>query len=286
MKLSVVFWNNHSDSCLEDILNDDIAQSVVVYEAKSFTQVLELLEEHPTIEMLLTTLHPTDLQTLCNFQQLQQRYPDVALVAIIDTMLRVPNVINMLRRLVRRAEGEKSNLDLNKPLEDTYDNLPLESPQRMPDAFNLGTTYHQANSQTLLTESSLRASDDTHMGESTPYKNSNEIEQQTSLHSNDFHDSASLQEQSPYFSHSDPGLDPRCHLTPRQVDVLYLLMRGKSNKEIARILDLSEGTVKIHCMAIFRELGVNNRTQAAMRAEQLLPKLQSGWSRVAVNQGL
>lgn len=62
-----------------------------------------------------------------------------------------------------------------------------------------------------------------------------------------------------------------CRLTPRQLDVLSLIKLGKSNKEIARILELAEGTVKIHCMAIFRELGVTNRTQAAMRAEHFLP---------------
>ncbi|MEX1066992.1 MAG: response regulator transcription factor [Aquisalimonadaceae bacterium] len=58
-------------------------------------------------------------------------------------------------------------------------------------------------------------------------------------------------------------------LTPRQVEVLFLLKEGKSNKEIARRLDLSEGTVKVHCMAIFRELGVTNRTQAAMAASKI-----------------
>lgn len=60
------------------------------------------------------------------------------------------------------------------------------------------------------------------------------------------------------------------HLTPRQKEVLLLIAKGKSNKQIARMLTMSEGTVKIHCMAIFRELGVNNRTQAAMLAEDLL----------------
>lgn len=53
-------------------------------------------------------------------------------------------------------------------------------------------------------------------------------------------------------------------LTPRQIDVLERVYQGKSNKVIARELDLCEGTVKIHCMAIFRELGVINRTQAAI----------------------
>ncbi|MGF1548149.1 MAG: DNA-binding response regulator [Thiotrichales bacterium] len=56
------------------------------------------------------------------------------------------------------------------------------------------------------------------------------------------------------------------HLTPRQLDVLNLIKMGKSNKEIARDLEVSEGTVKIHCAAIFKELGVTNRTQAALFA--------------------
>lgn len=56
-------------------------------------------------------------------------------------------------------------------------------------------------------------------------------------------------------------------LTPRQLDVLGLIRQGRSNKEIARTLSLAEGTVKIHCVAIFRELGVSNRTQAAIVAE-------------------
>ncbi|MGH1541733.1 MAG: response regulator transcription factor [Arenicella sp.] len=55
-------------------------------------------------------------------------------------------------------------------------------------------------------------------------------------------------------------------LTRRQQQVLDLISRGHSNKQIADKLHMSEGTVKIHCMAIFRGLGVNNRTQAAMLA--------------------
>lgn len=57
-------------------------------------------------------------------------------------------------------------------------------------------------------------------------------------------------------------------LTPRQLDVLYLIRQGHSNKQIARVLDLAEGTVKIHCMSVFRELGVCNRTQAAIMSEK------------------
>lgn len=51
-------------------------------------------------------------------------------------------------------------------------------------------------------------------------------------------------------------------LTERQAQVLALLARGLSNREIAAHLELSEGTVKIHVTAILKALGVASRTQA------------------------
>ncbi|TGV81326.1 response regulator transcription factor [Mesorhizobium sp. M00.F.Ca.ET.149.01.1.1] len=53
-------------------------------------------------------------------------------------------------------------------------------------------------------------------------------------------------------------------LTSRQRDVLKLMAEGFSNKEIARDLDISEATTKIHAAAVLRELGVRNRTEAAV----------------------
>jgi len=53
-------------------------------------------------------------------------------------------------------------------------------------------------------------------------------------------------------------------LTQRQRDVLRCLREGKSNKQIAYELGLSEGTVKIHVTAVMRSLGVRNRTQAVI----------------------
>jgi DNA-binding NarL/FixJ family response regulator len=63
-----------------------------------------------------------------------------------------------------------------------------------------------------------------------------------------------------------PPTDPQLEqlLTHRQREVLQRLREGKSNKQIAHELGLSEGTVKIHMTAIFKSLGVRNRTQAAM----------------------
>ncbi|PWC34014.1 response regulator transcription factor [Azospirillum sp. TSO35-2] len=65
---------------------------------------------------------------------------------------------------------------------------------------------------------------------------------------------------------SDPQLEQL--LTQRQREVLDRLREGKSNKQIAHELGLSEGTVKIHMTAIFKSLGVRNRTQAAMAFPQ------------------
>jgi DNA-binding NarL/FixJ family response regulator len=58
-------------------------------------------------------------------------------------------------------------------------------------------------------------------------------------------------------------------LTQRENDILALLSEGRSNREIAGHLYLSEKTVKAHLAAIFRKLGVTNRTQAAMMAVQM-----------------
>jgi DNA-binding NarL/FixJ family response regulator len=57
-------------------------------------------------------------------------------------------------------------------------------------------------------------------------------------------------------------------LTPRQREVLALISTGQSNKEIAHRLGTSEGTIKAHISAIMRRLGVHNRVQLLLNAQQ------------------
>lgn len=61
----------------------------------------------------------------------------------------------------------------------------------------------------------------------------------------------------------------RLGLTPRQTDVLMLLLHGKPNKLIARELNLSVETIKDHVAAVLRSLNVSSRTQAVLAITQM-----------------
>ncbi|MVO90391.1 response regulator [Streptomyces sp. p1417] len=67
----------------------------------------------------------------------------------------------------------------------------------------------------------------------------------------------------------DAGADPAVALSPREVDILRLVARGRTNREIAAQLYLSEGTVKNHVSRILGRLALRDRTQAALRARDL-----------------
>ncbi|MGA9058813.1 MAG: response regulator transcription factor [Terriglobia bacterium] len=61
---------------------------------------------------------------------------------------------------------------------------------------------------------------------------------------------------------------PNLDLSPREREVLSLMVRGESNKEIANELGITEATVKCHVSVILQRLGVNDRTQAVIAALQ------------------
>lgn len=87
-----------------------------------------------------------------------------------------------------------------------------------------------------------------------------------------------LQSSGPPVSHALPGADSDTPsavepdvalLTLRQLEVLARVCQGKTNKQIATELGLSEKTVKAHVTAIFKVLGVVNRTQAVLVARRV-----------------
>jgi two-component system nitrate/nitrite response regulator NarP len=59
-------------------------------------------------------------------------------------------------------------------------------------------------------------------------------------------------------------------LTPRERELIELVRQGLRNRDIANQLGVTEGTVKVYLHAIFDKVGVDNRTELAMRAKELL----------------
>ncbi|TFH67333.1 response regulator transcription factor [Gammaproteobacteria bacterium LSUCC0057] len=85
------------------------------------------------------------------------------------------------------------------------------------------------------------------------------------------------------FNEIDIGLDYHDIadlLTNRQMDILHFVAEGRSNKEIAKKLTLSENTVKVHVSAILRALGLKNRTQIGVLGQRL--ELMGGASQQAL----
>jgi DNA-binding NarL/FixJ family response regulator len=61
---------------------------------------------------------------------------------------------------------------------------------------------------------------------------------------------------------------PCAELTPREQQVLQLISRGNSNREIAEALEIAEKTVRIHVSSVLEKMGARDRTQAAIYAIQ------------------
>lgn len=77
-----------------------------------------------------------------------------------------------------------------------------------------------------------------------------------------------------YPTEEQPSTTPFTPLSPREMEILDLVTRGASNKEIAHRLTISQQTVKNHMTAVLRKLRVDDRTQAAVYA------LRHGWVRL------
>ncbi|MEE4360484.1 MAG: tetratricopeptide repeat protein [Pseudomonadales bacterium] len=69
-----------------------------------------------------------------------------------------------------------------------------------------------------------------------------------------------------------PGTPADAALTPRQYEILALISKGLSNREVCELLAISSNTVKVHVASILRALGVANRTEAASAYQRLLTR--------------
>lgn len=76
---------------------------------------------------------------------------------------------------------------------------------------------------------------------------------------------AAIGKRDPGAERASPTREGQEKLTLRQKEVLAELLKGQASKEIARTLDIAEGTVKIHLAAIYRALGVRTRAEAIAR---------------------
>ena len=73
----------------------------------------------------------------------------------------------------------------------------------------------------------------------------------------------------PDFTSATP-LESALGLTPREAEVLLWVAQGKSNGDVATILQMSEKTVKQHLGSVFQKIGVESRTAASLRAVEVL----------------
>ncbi|MEH6569988.1 MAG: response regulator transcription factor [Halioglobus sp.] len=71
------------------------------------------------------------------------------------------------------------------------------------------------------------------------------------------------------FDQKVADVSPPMLLTVRQKEVLSMMVKGDSNKWIASAMGISESTTKMHVTAIFKSLGVSNRTQAVLAAQKM-----------------
>ena len=74
---------------------------------------------------------------------------------------------------------------------------------------------------------------------------------------------------SPTPNFADDTTRERLGITRRELEILSLVARGLSNREIGETLFVSENTVKTHCSRVFDKLGARRRTEAVQRSKEL-----------------
>jgi DNA-binding NarL/FixJ family response regulator len=206
-------------SALRDVLKE-VKSDATVLEASSCSQAMQVIAEHPDLELILLDLNLPDRDGFSVLTELGERNPPIPVVVLSA---------QQDRDSVNRA------LDLGA-LGFITKSGQLEVMVKALELVFAGGVYIPPE---------IRARDQ-------PLARQPDAKQPA---------------KQPIGSPADLGV------TDRQVDVLSLMMQGKSNKAICRILNLAEPTVKNHVTAILKALKVSNRTEAVIAVGELGWKL-------------
>lgn len=190
----------------------ELKGDAVVLEASNYSQAMQVIVEHPDLDLILLDLHLPDRDGFSVLTELGERHPAISVVVLSAQQDRASVVraldLGALGFIPKSGQGEV----MLRALELVFAGGVYIPPEIL-----------------ARDEPSPRQSDD-----KPPAANR------------------------PAVSPADLGL------TERQVDVLSLMMQGKSNKAICRVLNLAEPTVKNHVTAILKALEVTNRTEAVI----------------------
>jgi DNA-binding NarL/FixJ family response regulator len=207
-------------SAMRDVLKE-VKGDATVLEASSYSQAMQVIAEHPDLELILLDLNLPDRDGFSVLTELGERDPPIPVVVLSA---------QQDRDSVARA------LDLGA-LGFIPKSGQLEVMVKALELVRAGGVYIPPE---------IRARD-------RPLARQPDEKQPAANR--------------PSVSPADLGL------TDRQVEVLSLMMQGKSNKAICRILNLAEPTVKNHVTAILKALKVSNRTEAVIAVGELGWKL-------------
>jgi len=198
----------------------EVKGDAIVLEASSCSQAMQVIAEHPNLDLILLDLNLPDRDGFSVLTELGERYPAISVVVLSAQHDRG----SVVRALDLGALGF----------------IP-KSGQREVMLRALQLVFAGG----IYIPPEILARDEPSAGQSGKPPVANR----------------------PAVSPADLGL------TERQLDVLSLMMQGKSNKAICRVLNLAEPTVKNHVTAILKALEVSNRTEAVIAVGQLGWKL-------------
>ena len=218
MKILVVDDHVLIREALRGVLKE-LKPEAAVLEAPDSRQAMQLVTDHPDVDLILLDLSLPDRDGFALLAELRERFPAISVVVLSG----FPDRANVMRALDHGALGF----------------IPKSARREvMMSALNLvfsGGVYIPP--EILAPREGAAVAGQAEAGDATTDK--------------------------PHASPAELGL------TERQIDVLALMMHGKSNKAICRRLDLAEPTVKNHVTAILKALKVTNRTAAVIAVAAL-----------------